>query len=281
MYIKEWHWEITRKCNLRCKHCISNCGLSNISELQTEQMIMAVNCMKRTGCEKVMITGGEPLCCDGFWEVLDECNKQDIAVHFLTNATLMDKDAVRRVIGHVEGVGISLDGANRKTNDFVRGKGVFEMVIRTIRKLAADIPVSVFVTASRFNLQEIKSAIELCRSLRVRHIHVSEINMQGRALSNRELFALLPSEKDRLRMMASEMTGATPIQKCEIDPTVVYMSSDGLMYSCVEIALHSPSNTNDKIRRNKPNSCPYQVFAGDDLVFCLNDAGSKCNLLEA
>lgn len=294
--IREWHWEITRKCNLRCKHCISDCGISFLKELEAYEAVNAVKFMKYLGCQRIMITGGEPLCYGGFWAVLKECKRQQIAVHFLTNGILITPNLVQRLIGCVERVGVSLDGFTEKMNDCIRGKKSFKRIIQAIKLLVGYFPVSVFFTASSFNLGELEGAINLSRSLGAEYIHVSEITIAGRAMNNCEMFELSKGQKSYLRRMAADMTDMhKPIERCNVDLSTLYLASNGLVYPCVEISLRLPcfnlgNIKNPEFKKNILTArhwfagsnnarCCYQIFAGNDLVFCLNGR-ERCFLLE-
>ena len=37
MPLREIHWEVTNKCNLRCKHCLPMSGPARLDELTTEE----------------------------------------------------------------------------------------------------------------------------------------------------------------------------------------------------------------------------------------------------
>ena len=145
-------------------------------------------------------------------------------------------------------------------------------------------------------MDEIRDIIELSWSLGSSHTHISEINILGRALSNREIFVLSSIQKLRLKKLASTMTGiCSPMKDCDISSSVLYISSDGLVYPCVEVALRSPQSflgdiRSDNLREDllRSNSlfenagnmeCCYQIFAGNNLVFCLNTRNG-CYLTE-
>lgn len=294
--IKEWHWEITKKCNLRCRHCLSECGKPSLKELNVEEAVKTIGLIKNLGCQRIMLTGGEPMCYQGFRTILEECKDQGISVNFITNGVLLTAEMAEEISDLIEGAAVSIDGSKQGTNDYLRGVGVFEIATNAVRLLAKIVPISVFVTASNYNLNEVKNIIELSWSLGATYVHVSEVNILGRALSCREMFVLSPDQKLQLRNLASDMTGVfPPIKNCDVDFSVLYISSDGLIYPCVEVALRSPKSflgdvRNDNIREDllramnffegeKKTKCCYELFTGNKLVFCLN-AQDKCCLAE-
>jgi len=291
--IKEWHWEITKKCNLKCKHCLSDCGKPSLRELKIEEAARAVKLIKTLGCQRVMLTGGEPMCYQGFRRILEECKDQSISVDFITNGILLTPEIVEEISDQVEEVAISVDGSRQETNDYLRGTGTFEIATHAIKLLVEKVPVSVFITALKSNLDEIKDIIELSWSLGSTRVHVSEINISGRALSRREIFALSSNQKLQLKKLASDMTEmSSPIKGCDINSSVLYISSDGLVYPCVEVALCSPKSflgdiRNDDIKEDllgaksffesgNKTKCCYELFVGNNLVFYLNTQDRCC-----
>ena len=149
--IKEWHWEITKKCNLKCKHCLSDCGKPSLRELRTGEAVKAVRFIKTLGCQRLMLTGGEPTCYQGFRAILEECKNQSISVNFITNGTLLTPEIIEEISDQIEEAAVSIDGSRQETNDYVRGAGTFKIATNIVRLLAKKIPVSVFVTASKCN----------------------------------------------------------------------------------------------------------------------------------
>lgn len=88
------------------------------------------------GIPKLVFSGGEPMVRSDFWEILDYTRKNykgkiDIA----TNATLINEANVDRLIANVNRLDISIDGIDEDSCSEIRGKGVFNKVIRSINLL--------------------------------------------------------------------------------------------------------------------------------------------------
>ena len=60
MPLREIHWEVTNKCNLRCKHCLPMSGPARDNELTIEEAMTALETFRAAGASKVYFTGGEP-----------------------------------------------------------------------------------------------------------------------------------------------------------------------------------------------------------------------------
>lgn len=51
---------ITKKCNLKCLHCLSNFGLVDKGELTTKELFNFIDQLKEYGRPILAIGGGEP-----------------------------------------------------------------------------------------------------------------------------------------------------------------------------------------------------------------------------
>ena len=73
-------------CNLSCKYCDTDFGISNSKEYSKEELINI--CNKNTDCHSISLTGGEPLLHTEIIKALGEnCN---IPLYLETNGTLTD-----------------------------------------------------------------------------------------------------------------------------------------------------------------------------------------------
>lgn len=131
-------WELTYACNLACIHCLSSSGRRDPGELSTAEAKSVVDELAKLQVFYVNIGGGEPTIRPDFFEIIDYCVASGVGVKFSTNGSRIDKAAAKRLAGsdYVD-IQISLDGANRETNDAVRGDGSWDMAIRAMDNLKA------------------------------------------------------------------------------------------------------------------------------------------------
>ena len=54
-------WQITTKCNLNCKYCLSDSGVEGKYGLETKDAIKIINQLGKMGINRLDFTGGEPL----------------------------------------------------------------------------------------------------------------------------------------------------------------------------------------------------------------------------
>lgn len=290
--MKEWHWEVTTKCNLNCLHCLTACGAPRQDELSAEQSIRAVRVMKSLGCKRIMFTGGEPFCCCHLPDILRECRNKKIKTSLLTNGSLIDSQWVRQSADLLEMIGVSIDGSRAEINDPIRGKGTFERACRAVRFFSEKIITSVFITVSKPNIHDLENAVQLFWSLGADIVHVSSISISGRAQANKALLGLSSEEKLWLEIFAQKSTGyPAPDKHCSTGEHTLYVSSSGLVYPCSEIAIQRPQMNFGSIiapgfrrklsqkRRIMVSSthleCCYRVYAGDRMAFYL-ESNNNC-----
>ena len=151
-------WELTYACNLACIHCLSSSGRRDPRELSTAEALAVIDEMAAMQIFYVNIGGGEPLIRGDFFELVDYAVEQGVGVKFSTNGIRLDKARAERLAGsdYVD-VQISLDGADRATNDAVRGEGSFDAALAAMENLAAaDFGAfKISVVATRQNIGQV------------------------------------------------------------------------------------------------------------------------------
>jgi radical SAM protein with 4Fe4S-binding SPASM domain len=162
-------WNVTRACNLRCKHCYADAGTFDRDELSTKEALNAIDILADAGVLIIAFSGGEPTIKPDILKLMKHSSDRGIYVAMATNAILFSshqkvKDFKENGLQFVQ---ISLDGANPQTHDSFRGmKGSFDSTIKGIRNCVAEgLFVEVATTVTKYNYQEIPSIINLTEKL--------------------------------------------------------------------------------------------------------------------
>lgn len=190
-------WEATLDCNLKCRHCGSECQpgrLAPAGELSKDEVITAF----RTIAEDfdpaqitVAITGGEPLLRRDFFEIAAALRDMGFAWGMVTNGTLLTAETVRRCqASGMRTVAVSIDGL-APTHDWLRGQGVFAQAVRAVRLLRnegdfATVQITSCITPRA--LPELEALYQLCIETRVDEWRVLTMAPLGRAAGQPELF---------------------------------------------------------------------------------------------
>ena len=169
-------WHISEACNLKCKHCYQEDHKPVQLDFDTllsflNQYRELLSKLKIKG--HINLTGGEPLCSPYLFKLLDEFKKDSDLYSFsiLTNGTLLTKELAKKISEYnPEYIQVSLEGGKR-TNDFVRGEGVYKKVGEAIKLLKKNnIFTSISFTATKINYKEFPLVVKYAEKLGVDNV---------------------------------------------------------------------------------------------------------------
>ncbi len=185
-------WNITGKCNLRCKHCYEDAGVLSKglpTELTRDEKIKLMEEIVKTNIPTFAFAGGEPLMDPVFWELAKIGKEAGLYMSINTNGTMITKKVAEKLkeIGFAY-YGVSLDGAYPYVHDEFRGvKGAFEKALTGIKNLIevgeAD-KVCISFTVARENAilkNQIPEMIKLRDQLGIRKVVLYNYIPCGRA----------------------------------------------------------------------------------------------------
>lgn len=165
-------WEITAKCNLQCRHCLSS-GMveTEAGELDFEQCRAFIDELDRMEVFQINFGGGEPFLRKDFPDILDYAHSKGITTCVSTNGTTLDENLVNRLSGmKLFRIQVSLDGATAATNDTIRGPGTYERIMEGIAILSKKglSHMSINTVVTRINFHEIEQLCELAKQYGVK-----------------------------------------------------------------------------------------------------------------
>lgn len=128
--------EITRKCNLNCKHCF-NSG-SRIREMPLELLDCIIQEAMTFGVKEISLSGGEPLLHSQLFNIFDMLKKYpQIKFGLLTNGTLLNCKIIHSIEALENSfIQISFDGSQKEIYEANRGEGTFEKFWSGLEMLA-------------------------------------------------------------------------------------------------------------------------------------------------
>jgi len=193
-------WNVTRVCNLKCKHCYENAGVKDRVELGTREAIKAIDTLADAGVVILAFSGGEPTLRPDITVLIKHAADRGMYVAMATNATTLSPERVKELkeagLGFVQ---ISLDGVNPETHDRFRGvPGSFAKAVEGIKNCVTQgIFVEVAATVTRYNLKEVPSMIEFIEKLGANWFMAYNFIPTGRGLNIVEA-DLTPEEREWL-----------------------------------------------------------------------------------
>lgn len=181
-------WNLTRRCNLKCRHCYTvSADVDFPGELSHAQAMATLDDLGEFGIPALILSGGEPLDRADFFDLARAARPKVRMLALSTNGTKIHGPAADRVaeIGF-DYVGISIDGIGA-TNDWFRGvDGAFADALRGVRACKArGIKVGLRFTLTRDNAGQLPDLLRLCDDEGVDKFYLSHLVYAGRGDKNR------------------------------------------------------------------------------------------------
>ena len=163
-------WETTKACMLACRHCRAKAIRRQLpGELDHSQGIALVDQLLEFGepYPALLLTGGDPLMRDDFFELVEHAKKNGIYVAVAASVT---PKLSREAIGRMKALGVdimsvSLDGASPGTHDRLRGvPGTWEATVRALKTAREEgLRAQVNTTVMRSNIEELADIFHVVR----------------------------------------------------------------------------------------------------------------------
>lgn len=178
-------WELTRACNLACKHCRAQAQTKpGREELTTREARGFIDELSGFGSPILIFSGGEPLLREDVFELTDYANKRGLNCAMAVNGTLLSREISEKVKDTgVQRVSISLDGGDRESHDNFRGvPGVFDSSLRGISNLKQKgVSFQINTTVTLNNLDSLESILHIAEDLGADAWHIFLLVPTGRA----------------------------------------------------------------------------------------------------
>ncbi|HZJ03265.1 MAG TPA: heme b synthase [Thermoleophilia bacterium] len=163
-------WEVTRSCNLSCRHCRASAEKGPYpGELTTAQGKALVDDIAAFANPVLIMTGGDPLMREDIWELAEYAIHQaGLRVVMSPNGTLVTPEAARKMkeVG-IPRISISIDFPTAEMHDEFRGvSGAFEGAVRGVKTaLEAGVQVQINSTITKLNVDFLDDLLNLSKEL--------------------------------------------------------------------------------------------------------------------
>ncbi|MCG2712274.1 MAG: radical SAM protein [Candidatus Omnitrophica bacterium] len=158
-------FNLTRRCNLDCRHCyLESRNINYKNELTIIQIKKVIDSLAKIDIPVLLFSGGEPLMHKEILPLIEYAKARKIRVGLSTNGTLISKALAKKLAGSgIDYVGVSIDGGKNLHDRFRKIKGAYDMAIKgIINAQEAGLKTGVRFTINRVNAPDLVSVLDLC-----------------------------------------------------------------------------------------------------------------------
>jgi radical SAM protein with 4Fe4S-binding SPASM domain len=156
-------FEITRSCNLSCKHCYIEAGKSRENELSTPEIFDALDQLKEAGVFALVLVGGEPMGHPDFFEILDYAHALGFVISIATNGMYITQEAIDRLPREECVVSVSVDGTTFHKE--LRVRSSWDDLSERLKLLRRNgIPTAIMSTQADRNTSELSAVLDFARA---------------------------------------------------------------------------------------------------------------------
>lgn len=272
-FIRQAHWSITGRCNLKCRHCYMGAPQAKYGELPLEKCQDIVRQLEEANIAQVSLTGGEPLVREDFMDIVDALTARRIVLRQVyTNGVRVSERLLRAIEdrGLRPSFSLSFDGVGR--HDWMRGvEGAEGAALAAIRLLGEHgFEVGVETALHTGNIHTLEDTLTLLAGLGVRNWKVTpasdagnwlnedgKYNLGVKALYEAYLgfipayraagapltlmlggFFLCPKGSDTYRVPCKKFDGTDKMLRqtlCGSARTTLYIAADGKLLPCIPL----------------------------------------------
>ena len=183
-------FELTSRCNFNCPMCYVHMTNDQIREsgkreLTAKEWLDIAKEAKDRGMIFVLLTGGEPLVREDFFEIYQGMKSMGLYISINTNASLLKGEVLERfIVDPPYRFNISLYGGSDETYQRMCGLPRYSEVIENIRKLKeTGIDVSLNLSITPYNCEDMekiyKDAVELDVNVKAASYMYPSIRVNG------------------------------------------------------------------------------------------------------
>lgn len=204
-------FELTSKCNLKCKHCYNRSGQNNIEDKVTPQKWIEFSkfLVNNGGLLQATISGGEPLLLgNNLWKILDILHQDGTIFNLISNGFLFNSDSLKRIKKYrFYWIQISIDNYLSKYHDEFRGiKGSWKRAAEAAYKIAlSGIPLRIASTITPRDLGNLEKFIKMAINLGASYYVIGEVMPSGRAFDNENIL-LNNDERNKFYLEIDELS---------------------------------------------------------------------------
>ena len=176
-------WNLTRRCNLTCKHCYALSADHHYpGELAFDEICSVMDDLRAYGVPVLILSGGEPLLHPQIFEIASRAQQLGFYTALSSNGTLIDAAMADRIAAQdFDYVGVSIDGSRATHDRFRRKHGAYDESLAGIRLLhERGVKTGLRYTFTDLNGQDFPFLLQLMKDEGVDKFYFSHLNYAGR-----------------------------------------------------------------------------------------------------
>ena len=243
-------WDITKKCNLKCKHCsayndtLEPCDI----QLSSKEIAFVMEKISHEKIDLIKLSGGEPFLRDDLSEIIDEAYIRNLPIGITTNGTIPLNDKIEKqvICGKLKYIAISLDSDNDSVNSILRPAHTVELVRKNIEHIVAlkkqyrlSFRIAFNCVLNSENISKIESILNFCAQYEIDKISFANLVPRGRA---KEMTHLITSPD---QLIQAALIIAAYFNKCENSISIEPFFAPSLLadYICIKYNLKFPATS--------------------------------------
>lgn len=215
--MRQLFWECTQRCNLKCRHCGSDCKVSSLQpDMPAADFLAALDeLLPHVDRHRlnIVITGGEPLMRSDLEDVGLQLYRRELPWGIVTNGLALTPQRFARLkASGLHNITVSLDGLKNEHNWMRGSEQSFDRAIEAIKMIAEDgtLNFDVATCVNRRSLPLLPEIARLLADVGVKNWRLFTIFPSGRARQYPE-FELSKAEFLQLMEFIKECRNSGPI----------------------------------------------------------------------
>ncbi|HBF34787.1 TPA: heme b synthase, partial [Candidatus Sumerlaeota bacterium] len=207
-------WEVTRSCNLQCRHCRASAQHGPYpNEFSTAECMQTLNKIAAFAKPIIILTGGEPLLRPDIFEIAQHGTSLGLRMVLATCGGMLDVSIARQLKDSgIQRISLSLDGATADTHDdFRQTPGAFDAALHaTDVAKSVGLEFQINTTITKRNLSELAQILNLAVRIGAAAYHPFLLVPTGRGAEMADE-ALSPEEYECTLNWIYEQRALSPI----------------------------------------------------------------------
>ena len=155
-------FELTRACNLPCKHCYISAGRPRKDELSTPDVLRVLDELAAQGVFVVVFLGGEPMMHPDFIPIVRHAHDLGLIVSIGSNGTYVTQEIIDQLPKEECFVSVSLDGIGYQRE--MRVHSTYDEIREKLLLLKKnDVPTGIMCVITEHNIDEVGRILDFAR----------------------------------------------------------------------------------------------------------------------